>query len=149
MDQTRSIDLLNRLFQVHYRSLPVYAQGTRPWTPPEQEKALEALAAVAADQKRTAAHIAEAIQQQRGRLEPGQFPIAFTGIHDVSAEFVLRRAAELQDRDLKIIRECAAQLAAVPQWRPLAEETLRQAQTHQEMLAEGMRGEGRGMREEG
>jgi hypothetical protein len=134
MDHTRTIDLLNRLFRVHYRSLPVYVQGTRPWTPPEQQKALELLAAVAADQKRTAGQIAEAIQQERGRLDPGQFPVAFTAIHDVSAQFLLHRAAELHQRDLKIIQECAAELAAVPSLRLLAEETLRQAQTHREML---------------
>jgi hypothetical protein len=141
MDNPRIIQLLNRLFRVHYRSLPVYVQGTRPWTPPEQQKALERLAAVAADQKRTAGQIAEAIQQQRGRLEPGQFPIAFTAIHDVSAEFLLRRAAELHQRDLQVIQECAAELASVPQWRPLAEEVLRQAQRHGEMLRERMKDE--------
>jgi hypothetical protein len=142
MDHTRTIDLLNRLFRVHYRSLPVYVQGTRPWTPPEQQKALELLAAVAADQKRTTGQIAEAIQQERGRLDPGQFPVAFTAIHDVSAQFLLQRAAELHRRDLKIIQECAAELAAVPSLRLLAEETLRQAQTHREMLGERMRDEG-------
>ena len=134
MDRNRSIDLLNRLFRVHYRSLPVYVQGTRPWTPPEQQKALELLAAVAADQKRTAGQIAEAIQQERGRLDPGQFPVAFTAIHDVSAQFLLRRAAELHERDLKTVQQCADELATIPHLRPLAEQALRQAQAHREML---------------
>ena len=134
MDDARMIDLLNRLFRIHYRSLPVYAQGTRPWAPPEQQKALQTLAEVAADQTRTAAQIAKAIQERRGCLEPGQFPIAFTAIHDVSAEFLLRRAADLHQRDLAVIQECAAKLAQVPQLRPLAEETLRQARIHGEML---------------
>ena len=134
MDDDRSIDLLNGLFQVHHRSLPVYVEGTRPWAPLGERKALETLSAVAADQRQTAQRIAEAIQQAGRRLDPGQFPTAFTDIHDLSADFLRQRAAELLKRDLETIQSIAAELADVPHLRQLADETLQQAQRHLEML---------------
>ncbi len=142
MTQNDVIDVLNRLFQVHYRALAVYVQQTRPWTPPGGEKAVEVLAAVAAEQQRSARRIAEAIQEERGRLDPGQFPVAFTSIHDVSVEFLLQRAAELQGHDVRTIEGCAAELDGVPRLRPLAQETLRQARRHLEMLTGRMKDEG-------
>ena len=135
MDHNRSIDLLNRLFQVYHRSMPVYVEGTRPWTPPGDRKALETLSAVAAEDRQTAQRIAEAIQQAGGRLDPGQFPTAFTDIHDLSAEFLCQRAAELLKRDLETTQSIAAELAGVPHLRQLADETLQQARRHLEMLA--------------
>ncbi|MGQ9576426.1 MAG: hypothetical protein ACUVUC_14025 [Thermoguttaceae bacterium] len=142
MDPSAVIDALNRLFQVHYRSLPVYLHQARPWSPRGQDAALEVLATVAADQQRTAQQIAEAILREGGRVEPGQFPVRFAALHDLAADFLLCRAAELHQRDMEAIQQCAAELRRLPALRPLAEQVLQQARRHQEMLEGRMADEG-------
>jgi len=134
MDDARSIALLNRLFQIHHRSLPVYVEEARPWAPPEQQKSLELLAAVAAEERQTARRIAEAIQEQGGSVDPGRFPTAFTDIHDLSADYLRQRAAELLKRDLETIESIAADLVAAGRLHEVADEALQQARRHLGML---------------
>ena len=141
MNPTNAIDVLNRLLAVLYRSLPVYLQGARPWVGDEQRRGLDALARIAADQRLYAQRVAEAVFQQGGRIETGQFPLDFTSVHDLSLEFLLRKAADYQRRDLEIIQECVAALSDMPRLRTLAEEILGNAQGHLETLEETMKEE--------
>lgn len=138
MNPSDPIDVLNRLLQIVYRSLPVYLQGTRPWVKQGDEKALEQLAQIAADHRYYAQRIADAVQQAGACFDPGQFPVGFTGLHDVSVDFLVKRVTELQKRDLHCIEQCAASLAGSPRLRALAEEVLGNARGHLEMLQEVM-----------
>jgi len=136
MNRANVIDVLNRLLTLLYRSLPMYFQGARPWTSPESRQSVDVLTRVADDQRMYAQRIAKAILDEGGRPAAGQFPIEFTGIHDCSLDFLVRRAAEDQRRDLEVIRQCVAALADRPRLQALAEEILGNALGHLETLEE-------------
>jgi hypothetical protein len=130
------IDVLNRLLGILYRSLPMYLRRMRPPVGRGQEKAWEAIVAAAADQEHYARRMAEAIQAAGGLIDPGQFPVSFTALHDVSLDFLLGRVIELAKRDVRCIEQCVSSLAAFPRARELAEEALGNARGHLEMLEE-------------
>lgn len=143
MNRVDPVDSLNRLLQVLYRSLPVYLQSAKPWHARCNEAVCDALANLAEDQQHYARRVAEAIQEAGGRIEPGCFPTSFTGLHDVSADYLRRLAIELQTRDIACIEQCLASLSNDPRLRPLVEEVLGNAKGHLEMLEECRNGEGR------
>jgi hypothetical protein len=136
MTQPEWTDVLNRLLAMLYRSLPLYLQGTQPWMRPGDEKAWEALVRMAADHKHYASKLAELIQESGGLVDPGQFPLAFTGLHDVALDYLIRRVIELQKRDLCRIEQCVAELKGHPRARAVAEEILGNARGHLEILEE-------------
>ena len=134
MQRPSVIPALNRLLQTLLRSLPVYLEQTHPWTRPGEEEACAALKAVAADQRASAARVAEAIRQRRGRLDTGRFPTEFTDLHDLSVDFLVRRVLEYHQRDLQAIRRSLQELEDDRELRALAEEILHQAMAHQQQL---------------
>lgn len=137
-DHRGTIAALNRLLRLLHRSLPTYLEGARPWASRERRKPSEVLARIAQDHRHYAQRLAEAIIQQDGLLEPGQFPIEFAGIHDCSAEFLARKTLELQYRDLEVIRHCVEALSGVPHLRALAEEIHGNARGHIENLEQAL-----------
>ncbi len=142
MNHSNVIDVLNRLLTVLYRALPVYLQGSRPWVPPDRRQAVDLLARIADDQRMYAQRVAQAILHEGGRLEIGQFPLEFTAVHDLAIDFLVRKAAELQRRQVEVVHECTSALATVPRLRSLAEEILGNARGHLETLEETVKDEG-------
>lgn len=128
--------VLNRLLRMLCRSLPIYLQGTQPWTRRGAEKGLQVLAQIAADQQALAQRVAEAVHQQDGHTDTGQFPIQWTAIHDLDLEFLIRKAIEYQRRDVAETARCVDELAGTPPLESLAEEILATARRHLEMLEE-------------
>lgn len=127
---------LNRLLRILYRSLPIYLEGTRPWTRRGTEKGLEVLAQIAADQRALAGRVMDAIDQQGGRAQAGQFPLEFTAVNDLALEFLVQKALDYERRDVEAIQSCVDELAATPPLRPLAEEVLANARQHVHRLEE-------------
>ena len=96
MNRPDPIDVLNQLLRLLFRSLPVYLQGTQFWARGGDAPGLAVLQTIAADRKRFAKRLAAAIDQRGGMADAGQFPAAFTGLNDVSLDYILdclRRAA--------------------------------------------------------
>lgn len=116
---TETIDRLNRLFRLIYRSLPVYLEAARPWAEKGRESTVETLARMAAEDRALAERIAQAIRQEGGQVEPGQFPAEFAALHDLSADFLLRKARALLERDLPVIKECVYELSRTVSLQPL------------------------------
>ena len=94
------------------------------------------LAGVAADQSAMADTIARTVIEQGGRPEPGRFPSEFTAINDLAIRFLLERLIEHQQRDVAAMEECVAALAPMPVMRALAEEALRGAKEHLDIMNE-------------
>ena len=63
-DFENSVDLLNQLLVIHYRSLPMYLLDASPWTHRGDEKASEALNDIVTDQRQTCQRIADAVIQR-------------------------------------------------------------------------------------
>jgi len=73
---------------------------------------------------------------QHGIVDNGEFPIYYTGYHDLSFDFLLNEIIKEQKEDLVQIEKVVEQLSLVPLARALAEETLGAAKGHLESLNE-------------
>ena len=141
MNRPDATEVLNRLFQILHRSLPVYLQHARPWSRRTTEKALDVLANLAADQESYAELVADAIHRRGGRIAHSWFPMEFLSTNDLSLAFLVRKVTELHRRDVDALAECAGALPADPELRALADEVLGSARGHLDALEDLLAGE--------
>ncbi len=133
-DPTRTVDLLNRLLAIVYRSLPTYLADASPWTHEGDEHASLALKNIVLDQQASAVRIVELILQLGGRFEPGEYPMEFTDTHFLSLDFLLKELLRYQRRDVAAIERIVAELEGHREARELAEETLGGERAHLEAI---------------
>lgn len=131
-----SIDVLNRLLAIHYRSLPMYLLWACPYRRNNDESAWKIVQQIVNDQKSISARVVELILDRNGRIDYGDFPITFTGSHDLSLSFLVRRMCDWQAGTIKAIQECYDALADDPIAQALADEALGTAKGHLESLEE-------------
>lgn len=136
MPSEPSVDTLNRLLRIVYRSLPMYIAGTSPWTSRTDGRAEAVLAQLVADAKLYAQKIADAVLDRNSVLEPGSFPIEYADVHDLSLDFLIGELIESQRRDIAAIERCVHALARDRAAKALAEEVLGNARGHLESLEE-------------
>jgi hypothetical protein len=130
------ISALNRLLVVHNRSLARYLSYASPTWYLGDELARDTLQAISNDQQATADRAGQRIMDVGGVVEYGSFPIAYTGYHDLSFDFLLNKLIEDQRRNIAAIEKCVPQLSADPLSKALAEESLGAAKGHLESLLE-------------
>ncbi len=133
---TSTIDVLNRLWVAHARSLPTYLGYAVPWIPAKNGNAGEALRRIAEDHQVIADRIGEMILDAGGAVDPGKFPLKYTALHDLSFDYLLRLLLEYERQLVATIQECCEQLSLAPRARSLAEEALGEAKGHLETLEE-------------
>jgi hypothetical protein len=131
-----SADVLNRLLAIHYRSLPMYMLWACPWRRSEDERAWQTIGQVVEDQKQLSARIVELIGDRHLKVDYGDFPITFTGSHDLALNYLLRRLVDWQKGTVSAVRECYEALAHDPVAQGLADECLGAARGHLETLEE-------------
>lgn len=136
MAESRAIDVLNRLLELEYRSLPMYLEGTSPWMKAGEERAAEVLKHLVTDQKEIAGRIAKMIFDRGGRVEIGGFPMEFTDLHMLSLDFLVHECIDWQKQAIAEIEGLIGQLQRDHQARALAEEALGLARGHLENLEE-------------
>ncbi len=136
MSEDTTIAVLNALLALQYRSLPMFLRGAAPWTHYGDEKAAQALENIIADQDAMAQRLADRVLGQGGRVDPGEYPMVFTDLHDLALEYLLGPMLEHQRRDVEAIGRCVADLADDPDSRALAEEVLGSERAHLEWLEE-------------
>ena len=130
MNPQQEIDLLNRLMAILGSSLPTYLDNTAPWADRGAEDARGLLARIASDQQQLARRITADIRELGGLAEPGRFPIEFTASNDLSANYLVKKTAVLQARDVEIIQQVVDELAESSRLRALAEDVLAHAKHH-------------------
>ena len=136
MPAADSIEVLNRLQIIHHRSLPMYLGYATPYLMRGDEKAREVLAQIVEYQKELVDRIGELIIERGGRVHHGEFPMYFTGLHDLSLEYLVRRMIADMKRDVAAIERCAAELDDDPLAKAIAEEALGAAKGHLDSLEE-------------
>ncbi len=134
MNRPDPIDVLNQLLRLLFRSLPVYLQGTQFWARGGDAPGLAVLQTIAADRKRFAKRLAAAIDQRGGMADAGQFPAAFTGLNDVSLDYILDCLRRAQQEEIPALQRRLVELEGDPEAHALAAEILANACTHREML---------------
>ncbi len=130
-----TIELLNRLLAIEYRSLPMYLTDATPWTHPGDEKATETLKHVVADQQDMARRVAALIIERGGQILSSAFPTDFTDMNLLSLDFLISEIIRYQRRSITAIERIVAALAHDREARELAEEVLGSERAHLEALA--------------
>ncbi len=80
--------------------------------------------------------IGEMIIEMEGIVSYGEFPMKYTGWHDLSMDFLIGRCIEAQQLDIARIEKCVGWLQGSPRAKVLAEEALGEAKAHLEALEE-------------
>jgi bacterioferritin (cytochrome b1) len=88
------------------------------------------------DQQTMIDKIADHVESLDGTPNMGEFPMEFTGMHDLSMEFILQKALSRQKNEAALIEQISADLEAGSQARALAQESLGAAKAHIESLEE-------------
>jgi hypothetical protein len=133
-----SIDVMNRLLAILYRSLPMYLHDAQPWQGKGDERAANVLALIVEEQRKEAERVAEFILDHGGRPDPGDYPLEFSDAnwHFVGLDYLLRPLIEHQRIDVERIARCVADLHDNRSARVLAEEALGAAKAHLDLLEE-------------
>ena len=139
MIRQTTVDVLNRLLALHHRTLPQYLCSAHPWCTSRDDQAERALRQLAQDQRLMVDRLGLAILAEGGRPDLGEFPMSFTGLHDLSLDYLMGEVTRRQRQETQVIRECVSQLQHAPAARALAEEALGAAEGHLQNLQEVMR----------
>ena len=127
---------LNRLSVAHSRSLTVYLQYAPPWLEKGNEEVTTVLEQIVSDQEATADRISTMIQSAGEDVDPSKFPISFTGLHDLSSEYLVSLMIESQREIISISEQAISELAADAMSQAVAQESLGAAKAHLDSLLE-------------
>jgi hypothetical protein len=127
-------DTLNQLLRLLLRGLSAYAVEVNPWTQPGRRPPGKALANLAADRRLFANRINRAILDRGAYPDPGSFPLEYTGLNDVSIEYLANEIIDSLHVDIEILQEISSQLAAFPELHALTEEIIGNTIGHAEIL---------------
>ena len=136
MNATEINSTLNRLRIIHTRSFAAYLYYAAPWIRKGFHGAADVLALMGSELERIADQLGEMILNNGGEIIPGEFPIEFTGLHDLSVDYLLGIIIDHQEKDIATIQDCVNQLEADPFAQALAEESLGAAKGHLDSLQE-------------
>ena len=136
MSQQTVIGALNRLLAHQCYSLLNYLSEAPPWTHPGNEELVEATRNIADDHEHYAQRLADAIEDRRGVLEAGRYPMRFLSLNDLALDYLLSRLIEEQQRNIRAIAQCVADLVDDSQARSLASEVLGSERAHLDILKE-------------
>jgi hypothetical protein len=89
-----------------------------------------------ADQTRTADKLATMILDANGQVDPGEFPMSFTALHDLSVEYLVKQLIERQKRHIAACEKLADQLTMAPYAQAAAREAIGEAKGHLDNLEE-------------
>ncbi|QDU28476.1 hypothetical protein ETAA8_35770 [Anatilimnocola aggregata] len=135
MTETSTYEILNDLLTMHSKSLAMYLSYAKPWALAAHPKARAVLEHMVEDQARTVDRLA-AIILESGPVDNGEFPIFFTGWHDLSVDFLVGKLIERQKRSIAVINNMIGKLAFAPYAQAVAKEVLGEAKGHLENLQE-------------
>ncbi len=136
MSREKVIGDLNCLLAIQRFSLVDYLSEAPPWTHSGNEPLVDAIRGIVRDHEHYAQRLAEAINERRGHVESGSFPMAFMSLNYLALDYLLTRLIEQQQRDIQAIEQCVAQLGEDTLARSLASEVLGSERAHLDNLKE-------------
>jgi hypothetical protein len=136
MTSTDTIDLLNRILVLHARSLPMYLGYAKPDQIWKKPKAAAVLNHIVEDHMRTVDRLATLILDSHSTVDHGEFPMSFTGLHDLSVEYLFKLLIDRQKRFIAVVEKLAGQLTLAPYAQAAAREAVGEAKAHLENLEE-------------
>ena len=136
MSPPSTTDILNRLLVLHERSLPMYLSYAPPSDLAAHDKARAVLSQIVEDQRRTIDRLATLILDGGGLVDHGEFPLAFTSLHDLSLAYLLKLLIDRQRKTALVCEKLADQLALAPFAQAAAREAVGEAKGHFDNLLE-------------
>jgi hypothetical protein len=136
MSPPSTTELLNRLLVLHVRSLPMYLSYAPPAELYQNPRAKAVLDQIVEDQKRTVDRLGTLILDANAPVDYGEFPMAFTSLHDLSLAYLLKLLIERQQKTITACVKLADALTMAPYAQALARETVGEAKGHLENLQE-------------
>lgn len=136
MTSINSLAALNRIYVVLSRSLPMYLVDAVPWTHRGSERTEETLSAICEDREQMIERIGALILDEDGTVAAGEFPMSFTGLHDLSIDYLLSMVVTEQKKIIAEIESCADELRLSPTLQAVAQEALGLAKGQLESLEE-------------
>lgn len=136
LNASQTCSSLNRLSVAHSRSLTVYLQYAPPWLEKGHEEVTTVLEQIVRDQEATVDRIGTMIQSAGEDVDPGKFPISFTGLHDLSIEYLVSLMIEGQREIISISEKAVSELAADAMAQAVAQEAVGAAKAHLDSLLE-------------
>jgi hypothetical protein len=136
MSPPSAAEVLNRLLVLHLRSLPMYLSYAPPHQLNRHQGAKAVLDQIVADQKRTVDRLGLLILDSGGTVDNGEFPMAFTSLHDLSLPYLLKQMLERQHRFITACQKLADMLSLTPFAQAAAREAVGEAKGHLENLQE-------------
>jgi len=136
MSPPSTTDILNRLLVLHMRSLPMYLSYAPPYQLGRNQHAKGVLDQVVEDQKRTVDRLGSLILDSSGVVDYGEFPMAFTSLHDLSLAYLLKQLIERQQKFVGVCERLADGLSMAPYAQAAAREAVGEAKGHLENLQE-------------
>jgi hypothetical protein len=136
MSPPSTIEILNRLLVLHMRSLPMYLSYAPPYELNGNVNAKAVLDQIVGDQKRTIDRLATIVLDSGGTVDYGEFPMAFTSLHDLSLSYLLDLMIERQKKFVVACERLADQLTMAPYAQATAREAVGEAKGHLDNLQE-------------
>jgi hypothetical protein len=136
MSPPSTIEILNRLLVLHERSLPVYLSYAPPHQLAADGKAKAVLDQIVVDQRRTIDRLGTIIIDSGGAADYGEFPMAFTSLHDLSLDYLLKLLIERQQKLITACERLTDLLNMAPYAQAAAREAVGEAKGHLENLQE-------------
>ena len=131
-----TVRTLNQLLAIHGSSLPMYLASAPPHRQAGDERAWECLRNIIEDQRTMIDKLADYVEELGGTPNHGEYSMDFTGMHDLSMEFILRDVTERQQREIGWIEHLSGKLESDATAKALAQEALGAAKAHLQSLEE-------------
>jgi hypothetical protein len=125
---------LNQALIILHRSLPMYLSHAAPWVAYGNDEAISTLDRIVADGKDGVRRLTELLNERRHTIELGEFPMDFTGLHDVAIDFLVKQLVSHQKHQVDFLESCAQRLAADYEGHSLVEEIANRSRRHLDSL---------------
>lgn len=136
MPQVDAIAALHELLALTKRSFPQYMRHAQPYRRGNVADVLTTFNDIVNDQDLLVERIVGQLER-RGHAPPSaEFPMEFTGLHDLALDYLLDRAIDYQQRDIAALEQLSDSLACHQTIRSLVDEAKGMARGHLQSLEE-------------
>jgi hypothetical protein len=136
MSVIETINVLNRLLAIEYRSLPNYLQHKGSWAQASDARAKDVFHDIVHSQAEISERIAQEVTERGGTPEPGGFPMEYTDLHFLSVDYLVTQLVDSQKKAIAAIQQCRDASGLDVAARAMVEEALGAEKAHLEALEE-------------
>jgi hypothetical protein len=132
--QNPSNQALNEVLVILSRSLPMYLSDAAPWAAFGEEHSQQVLAQIVADKTEAVRRLTSLLDDRRQTVDRGEFPMDYTGLHDVSLDYLMDQLVGDQRREVEAIESRLGRLSNDPLGRALVNDIAAAARRHLKSL---------------